>query len=281
MSELYDREEGYGLGAVGTWDLMGLPPECRQLGPNCYLSSILKNAMPISHTGIQEQSEWKIVRAYSKFSLLSWAEYLILAENVAGYKYLLRIVNEVESTSGRAEISEINHGRLLLVQVGDYNPINYLEGYHLLLKQQESCFTSTRYPMLFSIHLAMVTEGDRDGALTQKLESVREEFPEVYIDFINRGKASSSLVNILSRISPNDIVLVNTLKQIPKYTHIEKCFSQTRLGLKVLSIPGSNESVCVTVQDCMQTLRHTRNTNPLSRVSTLFPHLKVIRFLKD
>ena len=277
---MYDREEEYGLTGVGTWELMDLPPECRQLGANCYLSSLLKNAMPIPHSIIQ-QREWKIVRAYSKFSLRSWAEYLIQAENVEGHRYLFRIVNKVDSKAGIAAISEINQGRLVLVQFRESDLMSALEDYYFLLRQQETCFTSTRYPMLFSIHLVVISSRHKDSTLTQRLDSVREEFPEVYIDFINKEEASSALLAILSRINPNDIVLFNKVNQMPEYSRVEKCFSHTRFGIKVLSVPDSNESVCVTVQDCMQALRLTGNADPLGRVSTLFSHLKAIRFLED
>ena len=276
MRELYDREEEYGWGAMGTWELLALPPECRELGPNCYFSSLLRNTMPIP----ADQREWKLVRVYSKLSLRSWAEYLVLAEN-RGCKYLLRIVNKIDSSSGRALVGEIYQGRLILVQVGENDPINTLEKYHDLLRQQETCFTSTRYPILFSIHLVLIAERDRDSRFAQKLDSLREEFPEVYTDFINKEETSRSLLDILSRLSSKDIVLFNTLNKIPAYTAIEKCFAHTRFGLKVLSIPGSNESICVTVQDCIQALKQKNNTNPLSRVSTLFSHLKALIFLED
>ncbi|KAI6660967.1 hypothetical protein LOD99_13690 [Oopsacas minuta] len=280
--ELYDREEEWGWSAMSRWELLDLPIVCRELQNSCFISYLLKNSMPVplrvgNNTG---ELEWKILRAYSKFSLHSWEEYLLLMEN-RGSRYLYRIVNTIEYQSEMVMITEKKSGGLILVQEGENNPMDKLDQYHNLLKQQEKYLTSTRYPMLFSIHLVLSTNSLYTELLNIKLNTLIQDFPELDIQFWDKNRDPDFLLDIVSVLNSNNVVLSNNLNKMPDYNIIEKCYSHTQVGVQIFPIPGSNECICVSIEDYVRAIKgHTDNLKSLSDINTLFKNLKTVTFLQ-
>ena len=252
VRELYDREEDRGV--MGRWGVLELPPECRDLQAHCFTSYLLKNSMPIPlyTDGI---TRWKIVRAYSKFSLQSWEEYLLVMENSERRRYLYRVVNVMESMSDRNVVTEMKQGGLVLVQEGEDDPMGVIYQYHRLLRQQEEYLTSTRYPVFFSICLVLMGNSDSTEMITPKLNELRQEFPELDVEFWNREKYPNFLLDTLSGYSSNNVVLFNHLNHLPHYDVVEKCYSHSRLNVPISLIPDRIRFKCVSVEKFVRVLR--------------------------
>ena len=261
VRELYDRDEEWG--AVGRWGVLELPLECRDLQGKCFTSSLLKNSMPIP-LDTDNITRWTILRAYSKFSLRSWEEYLLVMENSEGHRYLYKVVNVVESRSDRNVVVEMKQGGLVLIQEGEDDPMSVLDQYHRLLREQEEYLTSNRYPMFFSIRLVLLINSDSTEMITPKLDGLRQEFPELDVEFWNRQKYPNFLLDSLSGASSNNVVLFNNLSHLPHYDVVEKCYSRTRLNVPISLIPGRIRFKCVSVEKLVPVLRqHSDRHAPL------------------
>lgn len=265
VRELYDREEEWECRAMGRWGVLELPHECMDLQANCFTSSLLKNSMPIS-LNTDSITRWRIVRAYSKFSLRSWEEYLLVMENSEGHRYLYRVVNVMEPRSDRNVVSEMKQGVLVLIQEGEDDPMGILDQYRRLLGQQEEYLTSTRYPMLFSIRLVLMITSNSTEMLTHELDEMRQEFPELVVEFWDSEEYPNFLVDSLTEASSNNVVLINHLSHLPHYDVVEKCYSHTRLNVPISLIPGQNRFKCVSVEKLVRVMRqHSDIQAPLSK----------------
>ena len=266
-------------GAVDTkeWKRMDLPQECKELGlvnpPDCYLTCLVEGSMPIIRNG--GMWKWRIVEAYTQFSLEVGEEYLVWFEKRGGHNFLFRFMSPLAMNSGGDLLMPVKQKRLFLLEDGEPHPEGILDRYQDLLREQEVHLTTTRHPMLFTIDLILLIDQLTEDTLTQQLNRIKAAFPEVEAQICSGEITSINLSQLVSHLEINDILAVNILKKSLDYQTIERCFSLPSLELLMAS--DNDGGTCITVGDAIRTLKPESGEFSLESISKLLSDMKLVR----